>query len=40
MNVYTIYAELAEGVKPNDFVDRITEYFKTLSHYIILELQE
>ena len=30
MNVYTIYAELAEGVKFNDFVDRITEYFKTL----------
>ena len=30
MNVYTIYAELAEGVKPKEFVDRITEYFDTL----------
>ena len=30
MNIYTIYAELAEGVKPKEFVDRITEYFTTL----------
>jgi hypothetical protein len=30
MNVYTIYAELAQGVKPKEFVDRITEYFATL----------
>jgi len=30
MNVYTIYAELAEGVKPKEFVDRIKEYFATL----------
>ena len=30
MNVYTIYAELADGVKPNEFVERITEYFATL----------
>ena len=30
MNVYTIYAELAEGVKANEFVDLITEYFATL----------
>ena len=30
MNIYTIYAELAEGVKPNQFVERITEYFATL----------
>ena len=30
MNVYTIYAELAEGVKPKEFVERITEYFATL----------
>ena len=30
MNIYTIYAELAEGVKPKEFVDSITEYFNTL----------
>ena len=30
MNIYTIYAELAEGVKPKEFVDNITEYFNTL----------
>ena len=30
MNIYTIYAELAEGVKPQEFVDSITEYFNTL----------
>ena len=30
MNVYTIYAELAEGVKANEFVEQITEYFATL----------
>jgi hypothetical protein len=30
MNVYTIYAELTEGVKPKEFVERITEYFATL----------
>ena len=30
MNVYTIYAELAEGVKPQEFLDRIKEYFGTL----------
>ena len=30
MNIYTIYAELAEGVKADEFVDRITEYFATL----------
>ena len=30
MNVYTIYAELAEGVKPKEFVESITEYFATL----------
>ena len=30
MNIYTIYAELAQGVKPNEFVERITEYFATL----------
>tara|TARA_Y100001938_G_C7849889_1_gene310275 strand:+ start:201 stop:524 length:324 start_codon:yes stop_codon:yes gene_type:complete len=30
MNIYTIYAELAQGVKANEFVDRITEYFTTL----------
>ena len=28
MNVYTIYAELAEGVKPKEFVERITEYWR------------
>ena len=31
MNIYTIYAELVEGVKPNEFVERITEYFATLT---------
>ena len=30
MNIYTIYTELAEGVKADEFVDRITEYFATL----------
>ena len=30
MNVYTIYAELAEGVKGDDFVNRMKEYFATL----------
>ena len=30
MNIYTIYAELAEGGKADEFVDRITEYFATL----------
>ena len=30
MNIYTIYAELAEDVKADEFVDRITEYFATL----------
>ena len=30
MNVYTIYAELAQGVKSDEFVERITEYFATL----------
>jgi len=30
MNIYTIYTELAEGVKPKEFVERITEYFATL----------
>ena len=30
MNIYTIYAELAEGVKANEFVERIKEYFATL----------
>jgi len=30
MNIYTIYAELAEGVKANEFVERITEYFAIL----------
>lgn len=31
MNIYTIYTELAEGVKPKEFVERITEYFATLA---------
>ena len=30
MNIYTIYAELAEGVKDKEFVEKITEYFSTL----------
>ena len=30
MNIYTIYAELAEGVKDKEFVEKITEYFNTL----------
>tara|TARA_Y100001972_G_scaffold51922_1_gene63612 strand:- start:1418 stop:1738 length:321 start_codon:yes stop_codon:yes gene_type:complete len=30
MNVYTIYAELAEGVKGDEFVNRMKEYFSTL----------
>ena len=32
MNIYTIYAELAEGVKPKESLDSITEYLTPQLH--------
>ena len=30
MNIYTIYADLADGVKVDDFLEKIKNYFSTL----------